>query len=207
VPTVAVSQEEEGPRAAALTPPLLIASALVALAAISSRRPVPPPPRAVPQVVLPDAFSAVPLALTAAEEDLFGRHHAAGVRKFAFTWEGRRGSLLLVPATSWRAHHPADTCLVAAGLTLQGTSTLAPAEGFAAQQLVLGPVPAGALTWFQQGDRTVATLAERIAEAPFGSKEPWVMATVMLEGAPGAPLMDAPREVRAAVLRAWKGAQ
>ena len=64
------------------------------------------------------------------------------------------------------------------------TSTLAPGEGFAAQQLVLGPAPAGAVTWFQQGDRTVATLAERIAEAPFGSDEPWVMATVMLALAP-----------------------
>jgi exosortase O len=196
---------DAGPRQASLLPPLLVTSALVALAAVSTRRPLPLPPREAPQAVLPDAFSAVPQALTDAEADLFGRHHAAGARKFAFSWAGRRGSLLLVPATSWRAHHPAATCLVAAGLTLQGTSTLAPGDGFAAQQLVLGPVPAGAVTWFQQGDRTVATLAERIAEAPFGSEAPWVMATVMLEGAPDAALMDAAREVRAAVQRAWEG--
>lgn len=208
VPTISVPSEKDArPREAPRTPPLLIASALVALAAVSSRRPVPPPPRAAPQVMLPEAFSAVPLALTDAEADLFGRHHAAGARKLAFTWGGRRGSLLLVPATSWRAHHPAATCLVAAGLTLRGTHTLAPAEGFAAQQLVLGPVPAAAMTWFQQGHRTVATLAERIAEAPLGSDEPWVMATVMLEGEPGAPLLEAAREVRAAVRRAWEGAR
>ncbi|MFP2927741.1 hypothetical protein ACLESO_21590, partial [Pyxidicoccus sp. 3LG] len=153
---------------------------------------------------LPATFSASPAPLSAAEADLFDRHGAAGARKYAFTWNGHRGSLLLVPATSWRAHHPAAQCLAASGITLLAIHTRTLGDGFAVQQMELGPAPGAAMTWFQQRDRTVATLAERIVEAPFGSHEPWVMATVVLEGSSGEPVAEAAMEVRAAVRRAWK---
>ncbi|MCP3143207.1 exosortase O [Pyxidicoccus xibeiensis] len=196
---------DEAPVRASLVPPLLLASVLGLLTAVSSRRPLPPPVPAPLRFTLPAAFAAVPATLSAAEMDLFGRHGAAGARKVFFTWAGRRGSLLLVPATSWRAHHPAAQCLAASGVTLHAIDTRKLGEGFAVQHMELGPVPGAAVTWFQQGERTVATLAERILAGPFGDDAPWVMATVVLEGASGAPLVDAATEVRAAVGRAFEG--
>jgi exosortase O len=199
------SSMNEAPVRASLVPPLLLVSVLGALTAVSSRRPLPPPAPVPLRFTLPAAFSAVPEALSAAEADLFGRHGAAGAQKLSFTWTGLRGSLLLVPATSWRAHHPAAQCLAASGVTLHAIDTWTLREGFAVQHMELGPAPGAAVTWFQQRERTVATLAERIVEGPFGDDAPWVMATVVLEGASGAPLVEAATEVRAAVGRAFEG--
>jgi exosortase O len=142
-----------------------------------------------PAVALPASLQPQDLPLTAAERTLLQRF-GAGAKKWRFRHGEISGSLIVVAATSWRAQHPPELCLSAAGLRIEGIE-VGSTPGFPVRRLRLRGVggPQTGLYWFQSRSRTTADFLTR-ALLPLGAAgrdERWVMVSVLLDRADDNP--------------------
>jgi exosortase O len=179
--------------------PVALAAALALLALW--RRPFTPGP-AMPwhAPALPAALAAVSEPLSGAEAGLYGRHGAAA-GKWRLSWQGHDVSLLVVHASSWRAHHPPEQCLRAAGVTVDADIPLQLRPDFAVRWLQVEGGRAAEAYWFQSPGGQVNDLLSRVAADWSGRERRWALITVMVDRPPADPdqLLPLFEELRAAV--------
>lgn len=141
-----------------------------------------PPPR------LPDRLAAASVPLSAGEQEIFGRFGAR-----AGKWRLPGGSLIVVSApnlTAFRAHHPPEVCLLAAGLRVLHTEPLEIVPGSVARHLTLtermpttteltsAASQRQGLYWFQSASSTTPDILTRIYRQIL-RREPWLMVTLL----------------------------
>jgi hypothetical protein len=111
-------------------------------------------------------------------------------------------------AAGFRAHHPPEVCLLAAGLKVVQTLPLTLAPGAVARHLLLseraaselGDTPGRAgrrqgLYWFQSASATTPDIVSRIFRQLL-RPEPWLMVTLLSD----APTGDSPRPAEEALI-------
>ncbi len=177
---------------------------LLALADRLLPRPAREAPRPPPS--LPASLAAVPVPLSAGEQEIFGRFGAQ-----AGKWRLPGGSLIVVRApglTAFRAHHPPEVCLLAAGLKVVQTLPLTLAPGAVARHLLLSerasselrdspdrPGGRQGLYWFQSASATTPDIVSRIFRQLL-RPEPWLMVTLLSD----APAGESPRPAEEALI-------
>ncbi|HRA20571.1 MAG TPA: exosortase O [Anaerolineae bacterium] len=138
---------------------------------------------------------------------------ADAVERVRFRHEELRGSLILVRAGTWRAHHAPERCFEVYGLKQLDSSPVVLEGGGGLRQVTLGGADGrpshGALYWFQSASgRMTGDYAARIwADLP-PHREPWVLASVLFDGpvnAEGPATTDLVNALRRAIDAGWKG--
>jgi exosortase O len=160
-----------------------------------------PVPRSAPAVAAPVVtLPGEPLPLGEAEARFFA---GLGVTVDERTFEGPvPGVVAVVPSADWRAQHPPEWCLAAAGVRVGRIRTML-VGGEAVRVASAGDHTA--IWWFQSRDRATDDLAVRVWHGVLDPDEPWVLVSLLLAGDadPTRPdLADA-----LAALRAHVGAQ
>lgn len=189
--------------------PLSLLGFLAAVWAVDRRLPRPLPSSA--QLSLPPqppgSLTGTPLPLSAGEQEIFSRFGAQ-----AGKWRLAQGSLIVVRApglTAFRAHHPPEVCLLAAGLRVVQTEPLALSPGLTVRHLRLAerspaqPPEAGELArgrqglyWFQSASATTPDILRRIVNQ-LRRPEPWLMVTWLGDAEDGARPPITPPELAA----------
>lgn len=173
------------PASASLWIPAALAATFLLLGTI--QRPFAPElaPSARP-FVLPASLAASPEPLSDAEAGLYGRHGGTA-SKWRLSWQGHQASLLVVHATSWRAHHPPEQCLCGNGLSIDSDLPLRLRPDFPVRWLQVDGGRAAAVYWFQSPGRQLNDLAARIAADLRGDEHRWALVTVMVDRPPADP--------------------
>ena len=137
---------------------------------------------------------------------------ADAVERVRFRHGALRGSLILVRAGTWRAHHAPERCFEVYGLKRLDSRPVV-LDGGGLREVTLGGADGGpshgALYWFQSASgRMTGDYAARIwADLP-PHREPWVLASVLFDGpvnADGPATRDLVNELRRAIDAGWKG--
>ena len=188
----------------------LFSIALLALCVAHAQRPPEPDPHQHPQLVFPAELSPQPVPLDPGEVSLFSRFGArankwriavAGATDPTGPAQPLTGSVLTVSASSVRAQHPPELCLVAHGLKILSVQTVELVPGAPMQLLLaqgLGHASDGArrhtaVNWFQSRTQTVDSFLGRIGVTLLGREQRWVLVSVLLdrEAAPDDPRLRA----------------
>lgn len=156
---------------------------------------------------LPGSLMGTPLTLSAGEQEIFARFGAQ-----AGKWRLARGSLIVVRApglTAFRAHHPPEVCLLAAGLRVVQTEPLALSSNVTVRHLRLaehspasrpeaGELSQGrqGLYWFQSASATTPDILRRIIHQ-LRRPEPWLMVTWLGDAEDGTRPSITPQELAA----------
>lgn len=134
---------------------------------------VPDAPR--PPTPTPPPLLGYALPLDPVEQAFFGATGAAA-QKVAVPG----GSLLVVTATDWRAHHSPEQCLAAAGHRVTGTRTSMVAPDFPVRTALAGDHRA--IWWFQTDDHVTDDLGTRVWTDLTRGPRPWVLVSLLLDG-------------------------
>jgi exosortase/archaeosortase family protein len=211
------TDDREAPRP--VIPGILVLALLLLNLAYRPRPPLPATAepsaseQAVPWTWPPD-LRVTPLPLKASDAAWLAADGAAAVERVRFGGGGLSGSLILVLAGTWRAHHAPERCFEVYGLKRLDSRPLVIDDGELGLRLVSLGGPDGrpshtALYWFQSASgRMTGDYAARIwADLP-PRREPWVLASVLFDGpvAADAPAtVDLVRSLRRAIEAGWKG--
>lgn len=151
-----------------------------------------PAPAAIPSATAvadllftpPADMDLEPAALTAIERQFLDGNGAHYTRKWRFTWRGQlTGSVLLVAARSWRAHHPPEQCLAGAGHPLAGLETTVIADRFPLRVVRMArPGGSGprATYWFQSATYRTDDHTARVWDSLHGER-PWLMVSLLFD--------------------------
>lgn len=163
--------------------------------------------------VWPAALDVEALPMKPAEAAWLAADGADAVERVRFRHGALRGSLILVRAGTWRAHHAPERCFEVYGLKQLDSSPVVLDDGGGLRQVSLGGADGGpshgALYWFQSASgRMTGDYAARIwADLP-PHREPWVLASVLFDGpvdADGPATRDLVNALRRAIDAGWKG--
>ncbi len=174
-------------------PPALLRSALFGVVlmfylgglnvAYSQHQP-PAAPAAFDSWVLPESILAEPVALTPLEDDFFGENGSSFAHKYRFGWQELRGSILVVAADSFRAHHSPSQCLEGAGFELGKKQTFLMAPGFPVRKIELRGFPGSAVFWFQSKGSTTEDFSARVWADLTGRPTRWVLVSILFDAEP-----------------------
>ena len=95
------------------------------------------------------------------------------------------GSLILVPATRWRAHHLPEHCQAPLGIEESSIRMVAP--GLDVRQASAGKGRWTLIWWFEAPDRRTHDLFNRAWADITGAQDRWVMASLLIDNSTGAP--------------------
>lgn len=187
----------------------LLSIALLVLCAVHTQRPKETDPTDPPQLTFPAELSPQPVPLDPGEVSLFSRF-GARANKWRIAVSGTpsgsadsalTGSVLTVSASSVRAQHPPELCLVAHGLKILSVQTVELVPGAPMRLLVSQGLEQGqasgrrhtAVNWFQSRTQTVDSFLGRIGVTLLGRERRWVLVSVLLdrEAAPDDPRLRA----------------
>jgi exosortase O len=159
----------------------LLCLALGALALVHGH--LPRPHITNPAPLLPASLSPQRLPLSAAEETLFGRF-GARAEKWRVALGPAAGSLLLVSTSAFRAQHPPELCLAAAGLAIERSERILIQPGAVPVRLLglrRGQAPLSAAYFFQSRTLTTPDFLERLWASLRHGERRWVMASLLLD--------------------------
>ncbi|MFO0574725.1 MAG: exosortase O [Polyangia bacterium] len=170
-----------------------LAAGLLVLTAVHARRPADLDPHRHPRITLPAELAPRSVPLDEGEVSLFSRFGARAEKWRIADPRGRLGgSLLMVSASSVRAQHPPELCLVAHGLKIQSVQTVELLPG-APMRLLQTQAPAPpssnggdggrytAVNWFQAREKTVDSFLGRIGVTLLGRERRWVLVSLLLD--------------------------
>ena len=162
----------------------------------------------------PPDLRVTPLPLKASDAAWLAADGAAAVERVRFGGGALSGSLILVLAGTWRAHHAPERCFEVYGLKRLDSRPLVLDDGDLGLRLVSlggadGRPSHTALYWFQSASgRMTGDYAARIwADLP-PRREPWVLASVLFDrpvAADAPATVDLVRSLRRAIAAGWKG--
>ncbi len=175
-------------RPAWLTP--VLAAAILGMALVYTPRPrigLAQPP---PAWEFPASLAVKPLPLKPDEVEWLTRDGAESAKRFDFEWRTLNrghitGSMLLITSKTWRAHHRPERCLEVYGLSLDDSRVHLVAPDFPVRFVSLGgdQQPMSATYWFQSACHTTDDYATRIWADLAPQREPWVLVTILFNGA------------------------
>ncbi|MBK7779522.1 MAG: archaeosortase/exosortase family protein [Ardenticatenia bacterium] len=163
--------------------------------------------------VWPAGLAVEALPLKPSDAAWLAADGADAVERVRFRHGELRGSLILVRAGTWRAHHAPERCFEVYGLKQLDSSPVVLEGGGGLRQVTLGGADGrpshGALYWFQSASgRMTGDYAARIwADLP-PHREPWVLASVLFDGpvnAEGPATRELVNALRRAIDAGWKG--
>lgn len=129
----------------------------------------------------PASWQTAPLGLDRNETRLFAQHGARYAGKWRFQAGDATGTLIVVVADSFRAHHAPEICLASAGHTLEGTRREELGPGWPARIVDLDGGRATAVSWFQSRRHTTDSLMRRtLAELAEGDAR-WALVSVLFD--------------------------
>ncbi len=170
-------------RPAWLTPAL--AAAILAMALVYTPRPQIGLAQSSPGWDFPADLATTPLSLKPDEIEWLTRDGAESAKRFHFEWRDIAGSMLLITSKTWRAHHRPERCFEVYGLSLDGSRAHLVAPDFPVRFVSLGDdqQPLSATYWFQSANHTTDDYATRIWADLAPRREPWVLVTILFDGA------------------------
>lgn len=134
----------------------------------------------------PAEFVIKPMPLKPDEVAWLTRDGAESATRLRFDWQGSRGSMILIPSTTWRAHHRPERCFEVYGLTLDDSHTQLIAQDFPVRYVTLRDHQTGtaftATYWFQSEARTTDDYGARIWADLF-RPERWVLVSILFDNA------------------------
>jgi exosortase O len=171
-----------------VTPRWLAASllaALVLLGFVPQSRPPDGLARALPLWSFPAELVTTSVPLTFEEVAWLTRDGAESADRRRFDWRGIHGSMLLVPSTTWRAHHRPERCFEVHGLEIHGSASHLVAPDFPVR--VVGVSANGVSTsrtaayWFQSQGRVTDDYASRLWADLTQRPTRWVLVSILLD--------------------------
>lgn len=164
--------------------PLLIGT-ILGMALLYQPRPASGLAQPTPAWRFPVALATEPLPLKPAEREWLAQDGAESAERRRFAWRGITGSVLLIPSTTWRAHHNPERCFAGAGLAITLSQTLLVTPAFPVRFLTLGNQNGAgqqsATYWFQSAARTSDDYATRIWADLAWERQRWVLVAVLFD--------------------------
>jgi exosortase O len=134
------------------------------------------------EIQLPSAWSLTSLSFEDKESRLFERHLAQQASKWHFRVGQSEGTLLVVVANSFRAHHAPEVCLASTGHTIDGVRRELLGPGLPIKFIDSDANHASTVTWFQSASATTDSLMQRtLAELLHGDRR-WALVSVFFDG-------------------------
>lgn len=135
----------------------------------------------------PAALVTQTLPLKPDELEWFTRDGADSAGRWRFEWGSLSGSLMLIPSTTWRAHHRPERCFEVYGLALNDSTTYMVAPDFGIRLVSLGDRQGKNLLtaayWFQSPDRTTDDYGTRMWADLAPQHEKWVLVSILFDRA------------------------
>lgn len=119
------------------------------------------------------------LGLSPKEESFFQTQGLRALTKRKFEWQGKHGSLLVVIADSFRAHHDPVLCLAGGGLHIQSLKTQLIAPGFPIRHVRLSDPERVATFWFQSPQKITEDFSARVWDELWNGEGPWALVSVV----------------------------
>jgi exosortase O len=166
------------PLGAGLLPLLAV---LFFLAGRSAYARTPAHPVAVADLRLPQAWHLTKLSLEGQEAQLFMHHGARLAGKWQFRADGTAGTLLVVVADSFRAHHAPEICLAGAGHKIDGVRRVALGPHRPFHLIDIDGHRASAATWFQSARTMTDSLMRRTLAEFLDGEQRWALVSVLFE--------------------------
>jgi exosortase O len=135
---------------------------------------------------LPGELRAQALPLKPDEIAALVREDAESADRFQFVWRGITGTMILVPSTTWRAHHRPERCLQVLGLQINDSRAVMVAPDFAVRLVAVGQRGGderSATYWFQSATRTTDDYGTRLWADLAPRRARWVLVSVLFDRA------------------------
>jgi exosortase O len=134
---------------------------------------------------LPQAWRITALPLEHEEAGLFTHHGVQQAGKWRFQAGTAAGTLLVVVADSFRAHHAPEICLAGAGHRIDGVRRAALRLGRPLHIIDIDGHRATAATWFQSARTTTDSLMRRTLAELLDGEQRWALVSVLFDGPTG----------------------
>jgi exosortase O len=132
-------------------------------------------------IYFPSDWTVTSLPLDTKEALLFERHDGHQAGKWRFQVGQATGSLLVVVANSFRAHHAPEVCLAGVGHRVDGIRREALAVAMPIKFIDIDHHQATAATWFQSASATTDSLIERTLAEYFHGERRWALVSVLFD--------------------------
>ena len=133
----------------------------------------------------PAALHTEPLPLKPDEIAWLTRDGAESAARFRFAYQGIRGTMILVPSKTWRAHHYPERCFQVYGLTTDASRAQIVTRGFPIRAVTLRDPKTDARLdaayWFQSAARTTDDYGTRIWADTAAPAERWVLVSILFD--------------------------
>lgn len=134
---------------------------------------------------LPPAWRIAALPLDDKAARLFAHHGAQQAGQWRFQAGAAAGTLLVVVADSFRAHHAPEICLAGAGHTIDGVRRAELGPGRPLRLIDTDGHRATAATWFQSARTTTDSLMRRTLAELLDGEQRWALISVLFDGPTG----------------------
>lgn len=129
-------------------------------------------------------MQVAPEPLRPDERDWLTRDGAQDAQRFRFSWRGVNGSVMLVVASTWRAHHKPERCFEVFGLSMDESSAHWVRPDFPVRVMALGARqdrPLTATYWFQSPSRATDDYGARIWADVTERHTRWVLVSMVFD--------------------------
>lgn len=165
----------------------VLAAAVLALALAYTPRTPGAQAEAASTLQLPAGLSVEPWPFTPQEIEWITSGGAETAERMRFQWRDLRGVLVMIPSSTWRAHHRPERCFQVQGLTVEESSTRLINPEFPARIVSLGYQGQhnlySAAYWLQSGDRATDDFSTRIWDDLSPQRQRWVLVTILFDQA------------------------
>jgi exosortase O len=166
-----------------------LAAAIVAISAVHSPRTTVGGFGVAPALRLPATMTLREQPLTERESEWLTRDGADWFQRFRFTssmgdGQSVAGSVILVQASTWRAHHRPERCFEVLGIKLGDSRTDLIASDFPIRVFRVGDAPAetyAAAYWYQSPSATTDDFGARVWSDLTGNSQSWMLVSLVLE--------------------------
>jgi exosortase O len=159
---------------------------LLLMSLLYSQRPPTGLVQAAPAWSFPRDLFVEPLALKPDEIAWLTRDGAESASRYRFDWHGLAGSMILVPSSTWRAHHRPERCFEVFGLTLDNSRAELISPDFSIRAVTLRDPASGvrleAAYWFQSASQTTDDYGTRIWGDTVAPAQRWVLVSLLFDG-------------------------
>jgi exosortase O len=139
-----------------------------------------------PLWVFPTGLATTQVPLATDEIGWLTRDGAESADRRRFAWRGITGSMILIPSTSWRAHHRPERCFEVYGLSIDDSRTHLVDPAFPVRFVSLGDSRGQGLLsatyWFQSARLTTDDYGTRIWADLAPRRDRWVMVSILFDG-------------------------
>jgi exosortase O len=134
----------------------------------------------------PNELVTESIPLKVDEIEWLTRDGAESADRRQFQWRGVTGTMILVPSTTWRAHHRPERCFEVYGLQLDESRPHIVTPNFSVRLVSLGQrigKNLSAAYWFQSATRATDDYGTRLWADVTMPRERWVLVSILFDRA------------------------